>query len=166
MKYLTTLLHGGHERNQFESEHESLNRYLRTQAGQDVKRKLSVCFVMADESNCVKGYYTLSNDAIEADALPENILKKLRPPYDRLPVTLLGRLAVDKTMTGKGFGKKLLIDALRRSYEASWSIGSLAVVVDTVNDPARSFYRKYGFIDLPDGAKMFLPMKTIAQLFE
>jgi ribosomal protein S18 acetylase RimI-like enzyme len=78
----------------------------------------------------------------------------------------LGRLAVDKTMTGKGFGKKLLIDALRRSYEASWSIGSLAVVVDTVNDPARSFYRKYGFIDLPDGAKMFLPMKTIAQLFE
>jgi hypothetical protein len=59
-----------------------------------------------------------------------------------------------------------LIDALKRSYNtAIGSIGSMAVVVDPIEEKARSFYLKYGFIDLPDSGRMFIPMGTIAQLF-
>jgi len=60
----------------------------------------------------------------------------------------------------------LLIDALKRSYEASKIIGSMAVIVDSIDDKAQRFYEKYGFIILPDSEKMFLAMKTIEQLFK
>jgi len=59
----------------------------------------------------------------------------------------------------------LLIDALKRSYEISKSIGSFAVMVDPLDIDAGNFYTKYGFILLPDSRKMFLAMKTIEKLF-
>jgi hypothetical protein len=46
------------------------------------------------------------------------------------------------------------------------NIGSFAVVVDPLDEDAKSFYNKYGFIELFDSKKMFLPMNTIKQLFE
>ena len=85
--------------------------------------------------------------------------------YDLLPVTLLGRLASDEKYKGAGLGKLLLVDALKRSCEVSRFIGSMAVVVDPIDKDAVPFYAKYGFVVLPDSKKMFLPMKTIEQLF-
>ena len=60
----------------------------------------------------------------------------------------------------------LLVDALKRSYEISKSIGSFAVIVDPLDENAVQFYKKYGFILLPDSGKMFLPMQTIKAAFE
>lgn len=40
----------------------------------------------------------------------------------------------------------------------------MAVVVDPINEKAVDFYKKYGFEQLPDSEKMFLPMKVIEQL--
>jgi len=60
----------------------------------------------------------------------------------------------------------LLLDALKRSFEISATeIGSMAVVVDPLDEEAVRFYEKYGFISLPDSGKMFLPMTTISELF-
>jgi hypothetical protein len=42
---------------------------------------------------------------------------------------------------------------------------SFAIIVDPLDKEAQKFYKKYGFIDLPDSGKMFLPMKTVNQLF-
>jgi len=86
--------------------------------------------------------------------------------YKSLPVTLLGRLAVNEKSKGRGLGKLLLIDALKRSFEASKVIGSMAVIVDPKDENAVKFYDKFGFILLPDSKKMFLSMKTIEQLFK
>ena len=110
------------------------------------------------------GYYTLSNDSIPRHRLPEQIISKL-PKYKDLPVTLLGRLAIHKEFQGQQLGQLLLMDALKRSYDSSFSIGSMAVVVDPIDEPARMFYLKFGFIQLPDNHRMFLPMKTIEPLF-
>jgi GNAT superfamily N-acetyltransferase len=77
----------------------------------------------------------------------------------------LGRLAIDKSQQGKGIGKVLLIDALKRSYGISHEIGSFAVVVDPINLEAENFYEKYDFIKLPDSGKMFIAMKTLHELF-
>ena len=60
----------------------------------------------------------------------------------------------------------ILIDAINRSFELSKTIGSFAVVVDPIDKDAERFYDKYGFIKLPDSGKMFLPMRTIRQLFQ
>ena len=143
---------------------EMLDNYIHFQAGQDIKRKLCVVFAMC-EATTIQGYYTLSNASVSLDYMPENIKRKMPRSYEALPVTLLGRLAVDKRFKGQGLGSVLLLDALKRSYEiASKSLGSIGVVVDPLDDDAISFYEKYGFIRLPDSGKMFLPMSDIVNL--
>ena len=160
------LLDKKHNRKDFDCGKELLNSYLKNQAGQDVKRKLSACFVLTEkETNNIKGYYTLSNNSIPLSSFPEYIQKKLPQSYILIPTTLLGRLAIDNKYQGKGIGKILLIDALKRSYEISEKIGSFAVVVDPIDNEAESFYKKYDFIKLPDSEKMFIATRTLKELF-
>src|SRR5450755_3173217 len=108
MRFLTVQLENNHKKKDFDCGKLSLNNYLQFQAKQDMKRRLSVCFVLADDQNKVDGYYTLSNASIPREWVPEEIERKLPPAYADLPTTLLGRLAVDVTAKGKGFGKDLL----------------------------------------------------------
>ncbi|MBK7128327.1 MAG: GNAT family N-acetyltransferase [Crocinitomicaceae bacterium] len=161
------LLSKKHNKNEFDCEQELLNNYLKFQAGQDIKRKLSACFVLADKKTwCIQGYYTLSNNSVPLNSFPEAIMSKFPPSYKFIPTTLLGRLAIDKNFKGKGLGKILLIDALKRSYALSKEIGSFAVVVDPIDKQAELFYKKYDFIKLPDSEKMFIAIKTLQYLFE
>jgi len=166
MEYKTVPLNRGHKKQDFTCGKELLDNYLQKQAKQDVKRKLTACFLLPDENQNVVGYYTLSSAAIPREIVPEEIRDKLPKSYNHLPATLLGRLAVNQKFSRQGFGELLLIDALKRSYDISISsIGSMAVIVDPIDIQAVNFYSKYGFITLPDSEKMFIPMKTIAQLF-
>jgi predicted GNAT family N-acyltransferase len=161
----TVVLNALHKKEQFGCGKPFLDNYLHKQAKQDVKKRLSGCFVLADTSNKVEGYYTLSSASIKRSMLPEVIIKKLPPSYQDLPATLLGRLAIDLSCKGKGLGEFLLLDALKRCYNSSLKIGSMAVVVDPLDEDAIHFYKKYGFIQLPDSGKMFLAMETLAGLF-
>jgi GNAT superfamily N-acetyltransferase len=167
MNYLTIPLDSSYNKNSFSCGKIALDDYLHKQANQDIKRKLSICFILPDKNNNIKGYYTLSNDIIPQEDLPVEIKKKMPKSYTNLPTTLLGRLAVDKNFRGQGIGELLLLDALKRCYDVSnESIGSMAVVVDPLDEDAVSFYKKYGFVELPDSGRMFLPMKTISELFK
>ena len=167
MNELTVNLNSIHKKAEFNSGVDMLDNYLHKQANQDVKRKLSVCFVLLDEpKNLIKGYYTLSNSSINQDLIPTKYQKKLPKSYGSIPATLLGRLAIDIRYKGQGLGKLMLIDALHRCYEISKIIGSYAVIVDPINENAVKFYAKYGFVELPDSGKMFLPLQTINELFE
>jgi len=161
------LLATKHVRSDFDCGKELLNNYLKNIAGQDIKRKLSACFIIAEKgTNLIQGYYTLSNNSIPLSSFPEQIRKKLPGSYVSIPATLLGRLAVDKSCQGKGIGKILLIDALKRCFEISKEIGSFAVVVDPIDREAELFYEKYDFIKLPDSQKMFIAIKTLNELFK
>jgi ribosomal protein S18 acetylase RimI-like enzyme len=83
-----------------------------------------------------------------------------------VPATLLGRLAIDSRYQGRGYGELMVIDALRRALQATTEVASYAVVVDAINENARSFYEQYEFCAFPDRKlRLFLPMKTIANLF-
>ena len=165
MSYVTTLLTTSHEKAKFSCGNYMLDSYIEKQARQDVKAKVSACFILSDDGKEIKGYYTLSNGSISRSQLPESVIKQL-PRYQDLPVTLLGRLAVDNKCKGQKLGSLLLLDALRRSYDASSSIGSMAVIVDPIDEEAAGFYTRFGFILLPDSGRMFLPMATIEQLFK
>ena len=167
MCFITEPLNASHHKNEFSCGKGMLDHYVHHQAGQDTRRKLASCFILRDKpSGLIQGYYTLSGAGIPLDHMPTAIKKKLPQSYPSIPSTLLGRLAVDLKFKGKGLGKLLLIDALKRSYETSRSIGSFCVVVDPLDLEAENFYKKYGFIKLPDSGKMFMPMKTIQLLFE
>jgi len=167
MNQLSEPLNSTHKKSDFSCGRQMLDNYIQKQANQDIKRKLSACFVISErETQLIKGYYTLSNNSVPAELIPDQIRKKLPSAYESIPTILLGRLAIDNRFQGQGIGKLLLIDALKRSYVLSKSIGSFAVVVDPIDIVAERFYHKYGFIKLPDSGKMFLPMKTVGQLFE
>lgn len=162
--YLTSLLAPTHEKSKFTCGKAPLDEYIQKRAKQDIKAKVAACFVFSDDDKKIIGYYTLSNDSIPRHILPEHVINKL-PKYKDLPVTLLGRLAIHKDAQGQQLGQLLLMDALKRSYDSSFSIGSMAVVVDPIDESARMFYSKYGFIQLPDNNRMFLPIKTIEQVY-
>jgi len=161
---ITEPLEKRHNRKEFSCGEGSLDTYLQKHVSQDMKRKAAAAFVLANSDDSIRGYYTLASSTILKDDLPENLRKKLGP-YPQLPAILLGRLAVDKGEQGKGIGQLLLLDALYRSYSLTSQIGSVAVVVDALNDSASAFYQHYGFIPFTDTNRLFIPMKTISQLF-
>ncbi len=158
------LLEAKHHRQLFTCEEDSLTQYIRTQVSQDIRKRLATCFVAIDEYQHVIGYYTLSSESLGRSAVPKKFIKQIPKNYN-VPVILLGRLARDLKMRGVGFGEHLLLDALFRSYKLSAeSIGAMAVVTSPINQKAVAFYRKYGFEQLPDSEKMFIPMRIIKQL--
>lgn len=165
MDELILPLSKNHDRRSFSCGNTILDNYFPQQVSQDVKSKSSTCFVIADkDNNLVKGFYTLSSAAISRDLIPPGYQKKF-PRYKDLPVTLLGRLAVDEKFKKQGYGEILLIDALLKSLEVSeTAVGSIAVIVDPIDKEAKRFYAQYGFVPLPGSGKMFLPMFTIKSI--
>ena len=154
-----------HLRENFSCGQPELDRYLREIASQDMKKKSAVAYVLTAASDVgIIGYYTLSASSVPLDDFPDDVAKKLSK-YPDVPVTLIGRLAVDLKHRGGGYGKKLLIDALRVSYENSHRVASTAVIVDAKGDGSVAFYKKFGFISLTSKPqRLFLPMKTVERL--
>ena len=151
-----------HIRSSFFCGRESLDTYIRKQASQDLKKRVSTTFVLIDDPDThILAYYTLSSYTVDIAALEESFAKRL-PRYPALPATLLGRLAVDNDQKGKRFGELLLIDALQKSLSASMQVASLAVIAEALDERALSFYRKYGFNQ--ETMKLYLPMKSVEEL--
>jgi len=150
-----------HRRDEFTCESPELTEFIRTRARKEAKSRASACFVLVPvvDPGRIAGYYTLSATTVELEKLPAELTKKL-PRYPRLPATLLGRLARALVFKGQGIGDLLMVDALKRSYENSSVIGSVAVVVDPKDAHAAKFYGTFGFQPL-DRQKMFIPMKAI-----
>lgn len=152
-----------HDRQNFRCGNEALDRYFRERVRKDVEAEVAAAFVMADGLS-VLGYYTLSAHSIERGDLPETVTRKLKlPKYPLIPATLMGRLAVDVRFQGQRLGEILLMDGLERSCLHSGQVASFAVVVDA-KENAVEFYRRYGFLQMPPGRRMFIPMATVRKL--
>jgi GNAT superfamily N-acetyltransferase len=153
-----------HERAGFQCGSEALDRYFRTQAGQDARRHLAVPFVLVLPDGAIGGYYTVSTISLILAGLPGDIVRLL-PRHPLIPATLLGRLAVDRRHQGRGHGRFLLADALLRIIRSE--IASFAVVVDAKANAARRFYVWESFLPLPDQPmKLFRPRVDIRQVFK
>jgi len=163
-KYIVQPL-GNQNRAAFHCGDKELDSYFLERASRDVREKIAAVFVLLSEEDksTILGYYTLSNQEIDAGELPPELIKKTGR-YRRLPATLIGRLAVSETHRGRKLGEYLLIDALKRALEATASVMSFAVVVDAKGEHVIAFYEKYGFLRL-SGTRLFLPMKTIEKTF-
>ena len=154
------LLDSRHDRSTFSSGSAPLDRYLRAQVNQDVRRRIAACFVALTDEDRIAGYYTLASASLLLTDLPPATVKKL-PRYPTVPTVRMGRLAVDRSFKGMGLGAALLVNALERAARSE--IASYALMVDAKDEEAAAFYRHHGFLALPEAPRtLFLPLATVS----
>lgn len=157
-------LGAGHDRAAFSCGVEALDRYLKTQAGQDQRRGAASCFVALSPANELAGYYTLAMTSVELADLPETMAKKL-PRYPKIPAALLGRLAIDERFQGQQLGSRLLYAAMVQIVQSN--IACAMLLVDAKDEKAAAFYTRFGFRRIGSGRlQFFMPLHEIRNLVE
>ncbi|MEX6508888.1 GNAT family N-acetyltransferase [Jiella sp. M17.18] len=151
-----------HDTSHFDCGEPALNDWLRHRALKNESR-FSRTYVVC-RGHRVVAYFCISAGAVERRAAPG---KLRRNAPDTIPVSVIGRLAVDRDHAGKGLGADILSDALRRIAIASQSIGIGAVLVHAKDEAAKRFYLRCAeFIAYPeDGRTLFLPIETVVAAF-
>jgi predicted GNAT family N-acyltransferase len=159
------VLGASHDRAGFACGVESLDRYLKTQASQDARRRANAVFVMVEivSPTVIVGYFSLCATSLSPGDVPE-AARKFVPRYPLVSATLLGRLAIARERQGEGLGGILLARALRMAWESAGSVGSCMVVVDAIDEGAVSFYAAHGFSRLGETLRLAIAMRRIGEL--
>jgi GNAT superfamily N-acetyltransferase len=148
-----------HNREAFDCGDAALNDFLRRYARQthDYGGAKTFLAVRDDDPSLALGFYSISPASIEFSRTPD-VVKRGLARHD-VPVFRLGRLAVDKSMQGKGLGGQLLLSAGRRCLRASQEVGGVALLIDAKNDGVARWYGALPLLDAP--LSLLLPMTTI-----
>ena len=161
-----------HDRASFDCGEIALNAFLQTQAAKHMEVGVSRTMLLPasiplpDGRYPICAFYTIAPSSIRRETLPDALAKKL-PRYP-VPVFLIAQLAVHTEYHGQNLGKITLIKALEYLWRINTHMRAYAVIVDYLNESAEQFYLKYGFNELckcNGRTRMFIPMKTLAQLF-
>ena len=122
-----------------------LNDWLIAHARQAQASGSAKTFIVTDDDHVV-GYYSLTVGQINALEAPERARKGMgRYP---LPVVILTRLAVSRDYHGRGIGRGLLQDAIRRTLAIAEQAGVRAMLTHPLPGAA-GFYERFGFIPSP-----------------
>jgi GNAT superfamily N-acetyltransferase len=160
-RFLVEPLKPAHERHAFDSGIAALDRYFRERVTQDVRRRVTSCFVAVDPAGVVAGYYTLAAASLPLSELPAAESRRL-PRYPLLPAALVGRLAVDRRFQRQGLGSGLIVDAITKALSAEPAIYTL--LVDAKDASAHEFYRHLGFRPFASRPlSLFLPLAEAAR---
>jgi GNAT superfamily N-acetyltransferase len=159
-------LRRGHDRSGFDCGEPDLNEFLRKHAGQNQRKKLSTTYVAVEAGmSDVLGYYSISSGQIEGEDLSDE--QRAGLPRYPVPAVKLARIAIDRRVQGRGLGRSLMIDALRRILAVAEIVGIHAVEVDAMSPVARDFYLKLGFQPLQDDElHLYISLRTVARLFD
>lgn len=160
--YVIEQLSTAHDRAGFTCGVEPLDRYFATQVTQDIRRRVSACFVAVErESGTIAGFYTIAASSVPLSDLAPAIAKRL-PRYPLIPAVRVGRLAVAKSHRGKKLGAVLVADAVGRALRSE--IPAFAIVVDAKDDAAVAFYKHHSFIPfLSSPRSLYLPLADAAR---
>jgi GNAT superfamily N-acetyltransferase len=153
-----------HDRSSFDCGNADLDNFLKLFSRQNEKHSISRTLVAVRPDDAkVAGYYSMSAGHINCADLPPLEAKRL-PGYP-VPIALLGRLAVDRSVQKQGLGQGLLVRSLEKAFRVSEEIGIYAVAVFSIDEAARAFYLHNGFKELLDHRMhLFMNMKTIRKL--
>ena len=152
-----------HDREAFDCGDEALNEFLRRYARKSHERGGAKTFLAIDsaDNQTILGFYSLSPASVEYARTPE-IARRGLARHD-VPGFRLARLAVDRTMQGKGLGGQLLLAAGRRCLLAAAEVGGVVLVIDAKNERVARWYARYGAVPLLDAPlTLLLPLATIA----
>ena len=148
-----------HDRSKFDSGEAALDRYFQTQVTQDIRRRITNCFVVVEAATgVVTAYYTLSAASIPLVELPLDEAKRL-PRYPSIPAVRIGRLAVDRRFQRRGLAEPMLMNAVHRTMQDA--AAAFTLLVDAKSDSVVSFYERYGFRAIAGKPQtLFLPLST------
>jgi len=135
-------LNDTHDLALFDSGEASLDDWLRRRARTNQAAGASRTFVVCRDGFVV-GYYCLSAAAVAVAAAPGRVKRNMPDP---IPMAMLGRLAVDRSLHGQGIGRALLRDAVLRVLQASEVLAVRGVLVRALNANAQQFYQACGFM--------------------
>jgi GNAT superfamily N-acetyltransferase len=136
---------------------EELDAWLRENAIAAGKRGTAVTWVWAPDGKVV-AYYTLSAHVVARDEVPKAVGRG--GPME-IPAVLIGKLALDGSMQGRGLGGALLADALSRVLAATQVIGAKLVVVDALSEDKTIFYERLGFVRIPGSLRLVQRIRDI-----
>jgi GNAT superfamily N-acetyltransferase len=151
-----------HDRNAFDCGEEPLNDYLRRYARQSHQSGGAKTFLAIDDADnkTILGFYTLSPASVQYARAPEIVRRGLA--RHEVPGFRLARLAVDKSVQGKGLGGQLLLAAGRRCLLAAAEVGGVVLVIDAKNENVAQWYSTYGAVPLLDALlTLLLPLATL-----
>ena len=129
-----------------------IDDWLHRRGLSSMKQKTAVVYAVFDDMNKLAAFYSLSAHSIDR-ALATGWLKRNSP--SSIPVFLLGMLGVSKEYQGLGLGSQLLLDAYHRAASAADVIGARALVVDPLDEKAKTFYMNKGFEYIGTTERMF-----------
>ncbi len=146
------LLTEAHERADFKSGERVLDDWLKNRAWNNMQAAASRTYVICpDNSPRIIGYYALSMGQILATEATGPMRRNMPK---NIPAVVLGRLAADLGWQGKGLGRAMLADVIRRAILASAQISARLVIVHAISPAAEAFYLHHGFTRLPVEAPM------------
>lgn len=147
-----------HDRSEFHCESDALNRYLKQQVSQDLKGNECKAYVL-HESGRVVGFYTLS---------PGSLACKIEGgTYASTPGYLIGRLAVDASYAGKGYGRYLLRAATKRATEWMILTSGKVVFLEAKDEKAKSFYLHLGFSGVSESSLVvYVTLRELLKQFK
>jgi ribosomal protein S18 acetylase RimI-like enzyme len=132
-----------HDLSRFNCSRASLNTWLQERAIENQRNGASRSFVICEnDTPRVIGYYCLAQGALGHDSVSSKFRKNMPDP---MPVTVLGRLAVDQSFAGLGLGSALLRDAVERAQYAARIVAARGLIVHALDEEAAAFYGKFGF---------------------
>jgi GNAT superfamily N-acetyltransferase len=150
-----------HDRAAFDCGDKSLDAYLKRYARQNHESGGAKCFVATphDAPARILGFYTLSPACLEYARVPAVVTTGLGR-YE-VPVYRLGRIAVDRSVQGRGLGGRLLLRAAERCMAVAEEAGGVALLIDAKNEDVARWYEGYDAVRLLDASlTLILPFAT------
>lgn len=118
-------------------------------------------YVLVDGDGVAVGYFAIAPHFLERDEAPRRIG---RGAMRQIPAILLAKLALDKSIHGRGLGAELLVFALETILEAARVAGGRVIIVDAIDDGAKRFYEHHDFQPLPSNdQRLVLKLGTVAK---
>jgi GNAT superfamily N-acetyltransferase len=156
---LPILLSSDHDLAGFDCGKAPLNDFLVKYALQNQASGGARTYVLTRGKRVI-GYYSLAPASVAPTDAPARVMKgQGRYP---VPVILMARFALDLSEQGKGYGKVLFRDAIRRALAGADAIGGRAFLVHAKDEEARAFYARFGMEASPTNPlHLFLLFKDI-----
>ncbi|CAH1079345.1 GNAT family N-acetyltransferase [Candidatus Nitrotoga sp. 1052] len=142
-----------HRLESFDCDKPALNEWLVRHARQAQSSGSAKTFVVTNDDRVV-GYFSLTVGQIDTLDVPERIRKGMGQ-YP-VPVVILARLAVSIQDHGRGIGRGMLQDAIRRTLLIAEQAGIRAMLTHPIDDAAAKFYARFGFVPSPLREKQLL----------
>lgn len=158
MTYRSARLSVEHDLVSFDCGQADLTAWLREHALRAEQACVSATSVWTPgDEHRVVAYHSIAPTLVRRDSLPS---RTMAAGYSEVPGFLLGRLALDRELHGRGLGSQLLLDALELIVDAGERSGGRVIIVDAVDDESVAFYEHHDFVRIGDSRRLAMKVAT------